>query len=78
MSDKLSEYINKHEKTKSDYDRLVDEANSLRRQIDNAYTNDEKKIFQTKLDGVIGKMREADKREKDAKRQLDEYMKRRT
>jgi hypothetical protein len=74
MSDKSNEYMQKHEHAKIDYDKLAHEMNKVMHAIDNAYSADEKKLLQKKRDSIADKMPDADRKEKEAKRQLDIYM----
>lgn len=72
MADSLTESLRNYERRKEDYDKLVDQMNEIMREIDNAYTEDEKKKAKKKRDVIKTKLEAADKREKEAKRKMDE------
>lgn len=75
MSDKFNEYMKKYEQTQNEYDKLAREQNETMHAMDNAQNADEKKRLQKKMESIADKLRDADKKEKEAKRQLDNYMK---
>lgn len=75
MSDKFNEYMKKYEQAQSEYDKLAREQNKTMHAMDNAQNIDEKKRLQKKMESIADKLRDADKKEKEAKRQLDNYMK---
>ncbi len=75
MSDNCNDFMRKHEKTKSDYDKILGDLNEVIHSIDNAYGIDEKNSLKKKQDAITLKLSDADKKEKEAKRNLDECMK---
>ena len=75
MSEKFNEYMKKYEQAKNKYDKLAREQNETMHAMDNAQNADEKKRLQKKMESIADRLRDADKKEKEVKRQLDNYMK---